>query len=52
MLGVGKLLEIRDQKEVLVAENLTVALNEEQLGKSTQKGIKQFIHKMLLMVFD
>jgi len=52
MLGVGKLLEIRDQKRDVVAENLTVGLHEEKFGSSTQKGIQQFLHKVLLAVVD
>jgi len=39
MLGVGKLLEIRDKRDV-VAENLAVGLHEEKWGNSTPKGMK------------
>ena len=49
---MGKLLEIRDQKRDVVAENLTVGLHEEKFGSSTQKGIQQFLHKVLLAVVD
>jgi len=51
MLGVGKLLEIRDKRDV-VAENLAVGLHEEKRGNSTQKGMKQFLHMVLLIVVD
>jgi hypothetical protein len=52
MLGVGKFLDIRDQKRDVVAENLTVGLNEEKLENSTHKGMKQFLHEVLLIVVD
>jgi hypothetical protein len=51
MLGVGKLLEIRYQKRDVVAENLT-GLHEEKWDSSTQKGIQQFLHKVLLILVD
>jgi len=51
MLGVGKLLDIRDERDV-VAENLAVGLLEEKWGNSTQKGMKQFLHMALLIVVD
>lgn len=52
MLGVGKLLEIRDQKRDVVAENLAVQLHEERWGNSTQKGMKQLLHMVLLIVIN
>jgi len=48
---VGKLLETRDKRDV-VAENLAVGLHEEKLGNSTQKGMKHFLHLVLLIVVD
>jgi hypothetical protein len=36
----------------VVAENLTVGLHEEKWGSSTQKGIQQFLHKVLFTVVD
>jgi hypothetical protein len=52
MLGVGKLMEISNQKRDEVAESLTVGLNEEKWGNSTKKGMNQFLHKVLLVVVD
>lgn len=49
---MGKLLEIRDQKRDVVAENLAVRLHEEKWGNSIQKGMKQFLHTVLLVVVD
>jgi hypothetical protein len=51
VLGVGKLLEIRDKRNVF-AENLAVGLHEEKWGNSTQKGMKQFLHMVLFIVVD
>lgn len=39
MLGVGKLMEISNQKRDEVAESLTVGLNEEKWGNSTKKEL-------------
>jgi hypothetical protein len=44
-------LEIRDKRDV-VAENLAVGLHEEKWRNSTQKGMKQFLHMVLLIVVD
>lgn len=51
MLGVGKLLEIRDQKWDEVAERLTMELELDKQRNSTKKG-SYILCNVLLLVVD
>jgi hypothetical protein len=52
VLGVGKLLEIRDRKWDEVAERLTMELELDKWGNSTKKGMNYVLCKVLLIVVD
>jgi hypothetical protein len=52
VLGVGKLLEIRDQKWDEIAERLTVELEVDEQGNSTKRSMSCVLCKVLLVVVD
>jgi hypothetical protein len=52
VLGVGKLLEIRDQKWDEIAERLTMELEVDEQGNSTKRSMSCVLCKVLLVVVD
>jgi hypothetical protein len=52
MLGVGRLLEMKDQKSDEGTEKLRLTLGLDKQGNSTKKGMSQVLYEMLLILIN
>jgi hypothetical protein len=50
MFGIGRLLEMKDQKWDEDTEKLRMTLELDKWGKSTKKGMSQVLYKVLLLI--